>query len=242
MARIEMILYHGISATSTLQVSSVTAGPPWTDLVLTSAKTITDALAEWEALAEAAFAKTWAFGRTAGTSEITFAQATGGSPVEGFVKLTPALADLLGFSTTSFSVLAGVASDQSPLGLVDILDGNLASGLSGLAVGVTFPLDAESGELLEYRGARAAAYHYGRAIEVVVDLFVSAELWAVAEGSPLFGGHVAMALVQDDETAWSESHQGGKLTVYPIETVSVERQSPGDHVWVRLRCTTADPA
>lgn len=232
MTRVEMLLYAGLEATGQIEVSTTSAAGPWTPLALTSTKGVLAALAEWESMANSALpARTWFFFYV--QNEGVTLEATGGS---AWVRLTPCLATLLGFSATvlAVGVPPGETSDQVMLGVLD-------DDVDKFAVGVSWPMAVESAELSEYRGGRASAYHFGRALELDVDLYVPASLWDDVALSPLVTGHAAMRIERDDAAAWHPSTAPkGVLVVYPLETVSVERPVAEEHVWIRLRCTMED--
>lgn len=247
MPRMEMLLYHGLDATGTIQISTTSDTGPWTDLTLTTTQRVTDALAEWESLANAALpARTWTFTvyEDEGYGWVSF-EASGGS---AWCKLTPCLADLFGFPAQTFDATDAVENNGYAPKVLAISTYAVSPDFQTVAVGLSFPADVEEGELVEYRGGRSSAIHYGRAMEVTVDVIIPrAELpsadffWDLAEGSPLYSGHAAFYVEQDESTAFGDGQLDGSLVCYPIETATIEHDSPDDPVWIRMRCTTEDP-
>ncbi len=237
MARVEMLLYHALPNTGTIEISTTADTGPWTAITLTSTKPIQDALAEWESLADTALpAGDWTF--SAAIAANAPAVVTLESGAVGWVKLTPTLALLLGFTDTVIDGAGANSSDLCPLGLF-WTEPQQAS--FGLAAGTAFPVEVEDAELNDYRGGRASAAHYGRGSEVTVDLVVSPDLWAVAEDSPIFGGHAAFKLVGANADAFDEDDLDGYLVCYPIEELERERESEGDACWLQFRCALRDP-
>lgn len=229
--RLEQLLFHELDATGSIEVSTTSSTGPWTKLTLPSTMPVAQALSEWTTLANAALpAVGWDFLTQAGAThvEVVF-DCTGGN---GWVKLTPCLADLLGFSTATLEAHNTATSDRYPLA---VFEGD------GFSVGVTAPVDVETGELSEYAGGRASSYHYGRALEVEVSLFIDPDTWAACSESVVLSGHTAMLVVIDEAAAWDEGQLDGSLTVYPLETLEIDREAEDAHLMTRLRCTMGDP-
>lgn len=236
-----MMLYHGRDETGSIEIASSSSGP-WTKLTLTSTKTIPDALTEWSVLAEAALASDWVIYWDTPASNPIAAFST--SSANRYVRLSPCLAALLGFSldhpymVSDYVIDVGnhtAESDIDSLGMFGSDETNR------FKVGVSFPLEVESSELTEYRAGRASVLHYGRASEVIVDFFVAAELWELTRESPLLSGHAAFWLYFDSTTdEFTEGELGGALLLFPLEALSIEQDSPDDYVWIRLRCTRRD--
>lgn len=234
--RVEMILYHALDATGSIEISATSSSGPWTKLTLTSPKPVSEALAEWQGLANAAIPSvSWFCILTDGT-RVSFETSDA-----AWVRLSPCLALLLGFSATVVDAFGAGAADQTPHSMADSDYDLTIAGPTGFAVGTTFPAEVDSADLTEYRGARAATHHYGRATEVVVDLFVSPELWALTEASPLWSGHCAFLVVVDNYTPYDEDNLDGALVVYPLEELARERESDEDTCWIQFRCTVGTP-
>lgn len=235
--RLEMLLYHGLDETGSIEVSAVSSSGPWTKLTLTSTKRIGEALGEWQDLANAALpALGWNFiVDWPGDDYLITIYTTGGT---GWVRFPPCLAMLLGYSATIIDT-GGAGGDQPALGL---LGSTRRDSDAYVAAGVTFPFEVEEAELNEYRAARASVHHYGRAAEVVVDLFVPAALWAVVRASPMLSGHAAFYLEADNPTPFDEDNLDGALTLYPLAPLAMRQDAPGAPMWIRLRCTMDDPA
>lgn len=238
-----MLLYHGLAETGSIEIASNPAGP-WTTLTLTSTKKIVDAMAEWQALAEAALPSTWWFGWDDPYAQpyVWFSAAS----ANRYVRISACLAELLGFSLDHPYMVSDYVLDvglgQQASSDVDALGMFGSDATNRFAIGLTLPVDVESAELSEYRAGRASVLHYGRASEVTVDLFVAPDLWRNTRSSPLLSGHAAFWVSQGESTDFSESLPEGALTLYPLEPISIEQDSPDDHVWIRLRCTRADDA
>lgn len=233
---VEMLLYHGLDATGSLELSTTSDTGPWTKITLTSTKRINEALAEWTALADVAVAtRDWEFYVFYDYEPPVVVISGSGGPA--WVRMSPCLAYLLGFSIDTFPghvVSIPATSDIEPAGMA----GSAFENGSSFSCGVSFPLVVEESELAVYRAARAASLHYGRAREVLVDFYVQPDLWDAMRDSPLLSGHAAFWLRgEGTETAFGDGNLGGALTLYPLEPGSIEQDSPDDPVWIRLRCT-----
>lgn len=241
---IEMILYHGYDETGSIEISLDSSSGPWTKLTLTSPKPIGEALAEWQTLANAALpAGGWEFRiDPSGRGRVYL-----GATEPAWVRLSACLARILGFSSTVIADIADTqGSDVTPWGLVRELTHHDFPLPSGVAVAVTTPFDAEEAHLDTYRGGRVNAYHYGRVLEVWVDLYLRADVWdELGETSPLCLGTTAMKIwrTTDESDPWDpvEGVHSGVLTVYPFGERMVERESSGDWAWIRFRATVRDP-
>lgn len=234
--RAEMLLYHGQDATGMIEISTTSNTGPWTEIRLTSTQCVADALAEWQALAEAALPVGWAFAIEGNGVVINM-----GTDSAAWVQFGPCLQWLLGSTVAVVDPGAGWQSDAQVLGIVSQPSSDAYGRPMGFAAGTTFPTDVEDAELTDYRGARASVMHYGRAVEVMVDLIVPPDLWSLAEDSPILGGHAAFKLVIENEDPFGEDDLDGYLVCYPLEEVERERLSDDDPCWIRLRCTTGDP-
>lgn len=245
-AYVEILLYHGLDATGSLEISDVSDVGPWTKITLTSTKRIKEALAEWQSLANAALpTRTWSFGLDTDSDLGLELSASGGN---AWIKISPCLAWLFGFEQAGYSPATVLAAHTSPSGAKGA--GYFRSRTESLddkfAMGVSFPLVAEESELSVYRGGRAASLHYGRALEVDVDFYVmppepgEVSLWSLSGDSPLLSGHAAFYLVQDSESPLADGILDGALTLWPLDPGSIERDSDEDPVWIRLRCTVEE--
>lgn len=236
--RAEMLLYHGLDQTGMIEISDVSSTGPWTELRLTSTQCVTDALAEWTALANAAIpAPDWLFYRNGGDIVLS------ANAAPGWARLSADLQRLLGSTAAVVNAYDPWQSDAVPEALLSTF-GFTAGGSIGpvsFAIGTTFPVDVEDATLDEYRGGRAAADHFGRVVEVIVDLIVPPDYWALVEDSPILAGQAAFKVIIDNEAAFDESNLDGALVVYPIEELTRERESDEDPCWIRFRCTTRDP-
>lgn len=236
---LEMLLYHGIDATASISISMAYGGP-WTTLTLTSTKTITEALAEWETLANAALPLgLWSFSIEPGYSAITLASGAG-----GYIRVSHFLRQILG--SWAFIGPGDYTSYLLPHGYLTTMGGvsgadELPETPTDLAVGLPQPRDFEDSELYEFRGGRASSLHYNRVGEVEIDIAMSAAAWEAMRGSPMLSGHAAFKLVLDEEDPFAEATLDGSLVCYPIELVSIEQDSPEDIAIVRLRCSVRDP-
>lgn len=225
-----MPLYILLPPTAQLEVSTSALGP-WTNIIeaadLSSAGSpywfwagspLTDLLLE--IAANAATGRTWNLSWDATTARWSIGS-TGGA---AFVRLSQTLADLLGFSST---ILDCTNQTQSP-----DLRPLAAIGGGDIVVGVAQPVEVEDAEITQYRAARASAHHYGRAMELTVDLYVHPDAWPDVEASPILSGHAFFVAVQD----------GDSYALWPFGPPTIERESPDDHVWIRMRCTTQEPS
>lgn len=236
-SRAEWIFYHAFDATGLLEISVTSSSGPWTPIRLTSPKRLTEALEEWTDLANAALPSvTWLF--TNDEYDVLLE-----ADDEAWVKLGSTMRELLGFTTEIVDANGPNQSDATVLAMLETNDD------FRFAAGATLPMDKEESDLYEYRGARASSYHYGRALEVMVDLCGSAAALEAWRRSPIFGGHGAFWVAPDQDNVdpfsggdpAADDNLEGALTVYPIETVRIEQDSPDD-VWSkRFRCTMADP-
>lgn len=228
---IEMLLYHLLDETALLQVSDTASTGPWTDLRLPSTMPIREALAEWANLASGAFpAVNWDFFYDEGNGVVQLFINGGGDP--GWIKCTETLQALLGQPEV------GDGTD----------DGSLAAGITSTANGVraerTTPLTVESADFEEFRGGRVTSYHYGRAREVGVTIWIPdvASSQALLD-YPLFQGLCAFRLELNSTDDYAEGDEGGRLTLYPFETVDIRRiEGNEDFVKVELKTTVGDAA
>ena len=224
MALLEMLLFHELPATGTIEVSATSSTGPWTTLTLTSTLPVSEALSEWTTAANTALpSRSWDFFHN---GDQVYFDCTGGN---GWVQLPPGLADLLGFSSAVLEAHNTATADQTALGLLD------------LPVGRTMPFDREESELEELRGGRVATRHYGRALEVTLELYVAPDLWAAVEESPIVSGHAAFRVTGDNTSPFGEGDLDGALTVYPIGSPSLEREGPEDYAQVTLLCSLEEP-
>lgn len=239
--RLEMMLYHGLDATGSIELSTTSGAGPWTKLTLTTAKSVTDAMAEWQTLAAAAF----------GTLVPSFGWYDDGGDIRHFfggaigfwVRLSATMAELFGFAGT---VLDASVSKyvETPGGLIShcVLRSS-SNGELPISIGHTQPLDVESSDLEAVRAGRALTYHFGRAVEVEVDIAVPPLLYTELVNSSILSGHCAFLLVDDDDpAAYSESHLGGSLLCYPFQTPRKDQRSPDDYMIITHRCSMEDPA
>lgn len=219
-----MGFYLNLSATSQIEVSDVSAAGPWTNICESLNSSGADywgpgLVAFLVANANAATARTWTISFDTATARWSFGSTGGGA----WVRLSETLADLLGFSSTVLVCTNQTqTSDQRPLGSI---------GGSDIAIGVAAPVEVEEADLAEYRAARASSHHYGRAMELTVDLYVHPDAWADVEASPILSGHTFFSAVQDGDT----------YHLWPFGPPTIERESPDDHIWIRMRCTTTEP-
>ncbi|MCB9610514.1 MAG: hypothetical protein H6716_28250 [Polyangiaceae bacterium] len=242
--RVEMVLYHGLEATGSIWVSADSAGGPWTELRLTQPRRVSDALAEWQTLAEAAFPTytDWFFGAVPPGSDdvsgVLLRHYDVPSYRDMWAKLPECLWHLLGFTVDDY----GFGNYILPLhlGPYTVAGRCLATNSDLVAVGLTFPVEVEEAELTEYRAARANTYHHSRASEVTVDFLIDPTVWPDVRDSPLWSGHAAFWVTQDDEDDFGPGNFDGALMLFPIETAVIEQDSPEDRVWIRLRCTRQD--
>lgn len=222
-ALVEMVLYHGLDVTGSIEVSVTASSGPWTKLTLSSAKRIEDALEEWEDLANAALpAGAWAFAIEG--AGVRFRATT----PPGWVKLSRTLADLLGFSgvlvVAGAGSGAGEVSDETALGL-----------LSPVAIGRNQPRAVEAAESEEFRMGRAATLHHSRRQEVTLELYLAEEDAETLLESPIISGHAAFSVVIDDASDYSETNLDGRLLVYPKHTPSIEAsEGTGNEVVVTI--------
>lgn len=225
---VAMPLYLLLPQTAQLEVSTSALGP-WTNITtgLGSAGSpywywfgspLIDLLLE--VAANAATGRTWHVSWNATTARWSIGS-TGGA---AFVRLSQTLADLLGFSSTILDCTNQTqTADQRPLAAI---------GGGDIVVGVAQPVEVEEAELTQYRAARASSLHYGRAMELTVDLYVHPDAWPDVEASPILSGHAFFFAMQDGDV-WPMS---------PFGPPTIERSSPDEHVWVRMRCTTMEPS
>lgn len=238
-----MVLYHDLEATGSIWVSADSAGGPWTELRLTQPRRVSDALAEWQALAEAAFPgyANWHFRVIDAGSEVSQVQLwqdDAPSYRDMWAKLPECLWYLLGFAIDDLGF--GDYIVPLHLGPAPVAGRCLATNSDLVAVGLTFPVEVEEAELTEYRAARASTYHHSRASEVTVDFLIDPTVWPDVRDSPLWSGHAAFWVTQDDEDDFGPGNFDGALMLFPIETAVIEQDSPEDRVWIRLRCTRQD--
>lgn len=231
MARLEMLLYHALDETGLLQVSTTSSSGPWTDLRLTSTQRVRDALAEWEALAEAAFpGSDFNIAYDAGNAAINFWRLDG----DAWFRHTATLQTLLGQDA---AVTDNDDEGGAQFAIYDVQEGAL------VARGA--PLDDESGELEEFRAGRVASYHSARAKDVALELYVREDAQTDARlASPLCSGHCAMAVELDNAADYAEGDLDGVMCVYPYGTPKIVRLEGTDD-WVRVELETTvqdDPA
>lgn len=100
---------------------------------------------------------------------------------------------------------------------------------------------------------RVSVHHHSRRRELTLELFVAAngrtdhaeEIAETLLESPIISGHAAAYVVMqssdvDADTIedYDEDNLGGRLLVFPVETVNVEAvEGSGSEVVVTLRCT-----
>lgn len=222
----ELVLYHGLPATGRLEVSKESDAGPWEALWLSQPLPLLDALAEWNNLANDVLpSRTWEFGATTSPARVGFKVSDG----PGWVRMSPTLAALLGFSSQVLALSA--QSDGLPLALLG----------DGIRIGRTFPRTHEQVDLVAYRGARATSYAHGRVLELDVELYVPAALWTQYRRSPLCSGHGARRIVTDVSDAFGANELGGSVLAYPIRTTRIERRSADALVRVSQLCTARDP-
>lgn len=240
--RIQALLYHGFDATASIEISTTSIAGPWTKLTLTAKRYVTDALAEWTTLANAALpTRTWNFYQYVdGTAQTRIALY--GSGGASWVRLSRTMADLLGFSALTFALVA--QSDQWPMA---IIEDDPAATRGVFAYSFELPMEREEADLTEYRAARASVYHFGRGRDIEVDLFFAPAIWAAIKSSPLVSGHMAFQLYHANATAFDTQFQANQTAtgaigpIYPYDTPFIEQESPDDHARVTLRCTLEDP-
>lgn len=230
----QMLLYHGLDETGLLQVSTTSGAGPWTDLRLTETRPVEGALAEWEALAEAAFpGADFTFHYDPGNDIINFWRLDGSA----WFRHTATLQYLLGQvdQVTSgedggfqVAVFGSVAFDGFP------------SGRGVVARGAV--LDEEHGELEELRGGRCTTYHSARAKEVAIELYVPENARTDERlASPLCAGHCAMSIARHDPDDYPGDSLDGVVVVYPYETPNIVRlEGTDDWVRVELKTTVQD--
>lgn len=224
MAQIEQVLFNGYT-TGTVEVwpQSEPVGAVWTSLTLPSPMPVGEALAWWAA------ALASLHGGTA-TWEIVDGQArlTSDDPVK--VRWSETLAELLGYSwTEAAGYYEEHFGDVTPLGFCRA------------PVGYTMPADVEQAEVDAFRAARATALTYGRAVETRLEVFIPPVVWDALEGSTLLSGHGALRIFAHNEDDFGADDLDGALTVYPIQTLAVDRESVEDFVRVSLRASMVDP-
>lgn len=243
--RLELLLYHGLDATGSIEVSATSSTGPWTKATLTSTKSVTDAMAEWQSIIAAAlpgigFLCYWF--DDGGDIRHAFEGTTTGF----WVRLSATMADLFGFSSTVLDAsVSKYVETGGGLRSKCVLRGTSGSGTIGplaISIGHTLPMDVESADFEAVGAGRATSYTYGRAVEVELQLLVPDILYADLVGCPILSGHAAFLFVDDDDSAtFSESHLGGALTCYPIDEPQLEHASPDDCVVIVLRCSMEDP-
>lgn len=223
-----MPLYLLLPPTAQLEVSTSALGP-WTNIATDLGSEgspywywfgswLVDLILEVAANA-ATPGRTWAVSWDVSTGRWSIGS-TGGA---AFVRLSQTLADMLGFSTTLLDCTNQTqTADRRPLAAI---------GGGDIVVGVAQAVEVEDAELTQYRAARASSHHYGRAMELTVDLYVHPDAWPEVEASPILSGHAFFVAVQD----------GTSYTLWPFGPPTIERESPDDHVWIRMRCTTMEP-
>ncbi len=243
-ARLELVLYHGLDTTGLLELSTTSVTGPWTALRLTAVRPLSDALAEWQALAASAFP-------TLSPAFVCFNDGTGrvslGGSLPFWVRMSTTLSELLGMGATV--VAAPIDGPAPALGYIESIDtGDVIAPY--IIFGSTLPVEREGADLVEYRAGRATSYHFGRTSDVTIEITVPVDVWSVFEGSPLLSGHGAFRATDivggGDSTPLNPNPYGqgnldGYLLVYPYETVALERESPNDPVHIELRCTMEDP-
>ena len=244
---VEMLLYHGLDATGSIELSTTSDAGPWTKVTLTSTKRVSDALAEWTSLANAALpTRVWTFQTLdSGGGYGVYLSCSGG---DGWIKLPPCLYWLLGFEESGFVPPYVVPAHYGPVGFHGA--GLFRSGtpdVDQFSFGLSFPLVVEESELATYRAARAASLHYGRALECEVDFYVlppadpeATSLWSLVRDSPLLSGHAAFWVSDGNASPFGEGNLDGALVLYPIEPGSIEQDSEDDPVWIRIRCTVEE--
>lgn len=235
MAWVELVLYSGLT-TGRLEVSMTSVAGPWTAFDLPSPMPVRDALANWAAQAAALWGGFWdaqAYLEDEVETPVYIATDLAG---QFWLKLTPTLADLLGYPTTIIA-----ASGGPGYWACDTATARPSLGIAYCVAGRTFPHDVESAELEEFRAGRAVAEGYGRALEVDVSLYLRPHKWVELEDSPLLSGHGAFRVTWDNSEDFRGGELDGALTVYPLDTVAIDRESDADHVAVTLRCSMVDP-
>lgn len=224
---IEILLYHLLDETALLQVSDVGPTGPWTDLRLTSTLPVRDALVEWEALAEAAIPGVdFDFNYQEGNGVVNLYVDSG----TAWIKCTETLQILLGQEEVTDG-----AADGSP-------GAGITSSVNGVRAERTTPLAEESSDFEEFRGGRAASYHYARAREVGVKLWLpDIEYWQPFYEYPLLQGLCAFRLETRSPSDYSESNTGGRLTLYPYDEKDVtELEGSEDFIVRTLKTTVGD--
>lgn len=224
MARNELVLYHGLDATGLMQWSTTSDAGPWSDVRLTEPLPLLQALDAWmTAISAALVTESVVASWTGAAIEITSSDTL-------WIKLTPTLADLLGFSTQVIGPLdLTVTSDTTPLGIAEFL------------VGRNEPREREDAALDEYRGGRASAYHFGRTVDVTIEPSVPADLWDDLAATPLVSAHGARLVTWDEEDGYSETDLDGSMLLYPYATLGQMRTEPNGNVRSAIGCMMADP-
>lgn len=221
---IELVLYHDQVATGTIEYSTVADTGPWTAVQLSSPLPLREALDEWMAAISAAISpETVAASWDGEAIEITSSDSL-------WLRLSPTLADLLGFSTTVIGPLdATVASDETPLGI------------AVMPIGRSYPREVEQSEVSEYRGGRVTAYHWGRAGEVTLDLLILPELWDALEGAQIVSGYGAIKVEWDNADPYSEDDPDGYHLIFPTGSLIEEREGGEQTIVVHITGTILDP-
>lgn len=229
--RVELVLYHGLAATGRIEVSKDSASGPWLEVWLDEPLPLLAALDAWEA--EAAVVepgRSWKldYGLSGGRASVTIEV----TEPDAWVRLSPTLAELLGFESTVLAVGAtALSSTIRPRGVIEE---------PGFKVGRKLPFMRELGEMARYRGARVSSYQHGRMLEVEHDLYLPPDAWAELEDTALTSGHGAQRVTTQTTDPFGESELEGQIVVYPIATPSITQRSLEDHVRVALKATMRD--
>ena len=229
--RAELVLYHALAPTGRIEVSASSSSGPWLEVWIDEPLPLLDALEAWQTEAVAVEpSRTWKLDYVLVGGRATVRIET--PEADAWVRLSPTLAELLGFESTVLAVGGTpVESTIRPRAVIEE---------SSFRIGRKFPLTRERGEVARYRGARVSSYQHGRMLEVDHELYLPPECWAELEDTPLTSGHGARRVTTQTTTAFSESELEGALTLYPYSTPSVTQRSPGDHVRVALKATMRD--
>lgn len=234
---VELVLYHGLDVTGSIEVSLTSSSGPWTKLTLTSAQGVQDALAEWATLAETAFSpETFTFEWTDGPALSLVCSAA------FWLRVSATLAELLGLSST--------IKASTPSGGSHIITGtDLLGVIYPTAIARTQPRTIEVAELEKFRMGRAISHHHSRRREVDVELYVEEVLAEEWLRSPIISGHAAFYVVMQDVAVdpdtgdpYGEDNLGGRLLLYPIDTATIETiEGSGNEVVVAIRATLEGP-
>lgn len=227
----EKWLYADLDPTALIEISTTSASGPWTEIRLTTTAPLRTALEEWETLATAALAPTFAFSFDTSTNEVVL-----DADAAWYLRLSETMAELLGFSSLVYSVTGSpyeLRSDTTPMGIATLPDG----------LEILPPVTEEGSELAEYRAGRAAAYHYQRSLVVEAEAILGSDRTAVLDGPLLVHGR-ARLVCGDDAAAYSSSNLDGYLDVDLLPTEDALEIRPLDEldedIAVRFRGSMGD--